>query len=978
MLKLIVFTTICLQLKRCLLILLILFSATSLWAQLGVPQINNFSSLNYQGGTQNWEIDQDKNGMMYFANNEGLLSYNGKYWKLYPLPNKTIVRSVKVAADGKIYVGAQDEIGYFYPNELGVLKYHSLKKLIPLADRNFADVWGIILLKNSAYFRTTTKILHLKDNIFNVYKSKGAWEFLGTANQQVFAQDTSKGLLGFKNGTWDLICDNPVLKHVLITSILPFRGDTLLITTNKNGLYLLNGGNLVKKNTPNDQVFYNNRIYHAITINKDWYALATVSAGCLIINKTGKILQQYSYQDGLQKDNLRSIFKDKNNNLWLGLDDGIDFIAFNNAIKYIYPDQLKQASGYATTILNNTLYVGTSNGLFASSIQTQLPDYSYSNKSFSEIKGTQGQVWNLNIINNQLLIAHEDGAYVLKGNQSQQIYHYPGTWQFQALSNFSPTEQIVTGTYSGLQLISYVNNQFVNKGVLTNIDESLRFIVYDANLNAIWASHPYRGIFRFQLNANKTKIINKQIFTKNNGLPSTLGNYITNIKNRIVVATIKGIYEFNTTKNEFSPSTSLHKIFGPIHYQYLKEDAYGNVWFVTNKKVGLIDFNRKEGDKNFSLVYFPELNAKVVAGFENIYPYNSKNIFIGANKGLIHINYEKYLENIKLLELNITQINLINQKDSLLFGGYFLNEGKLGLSQNENAIPKISYQNNSLHFEYASTLYEQKNNIEYSYQLKNFDKGWSVWSNKSEKDYTNLPNGSYTFTVKARNNLGGESKAVSYTFIILPAWYQTWWFYLFCFFTMCFIIYLIVQRQKRKYLKEQEYLRKEHQLEKEHNENEIVKLQNEKLEADVNFKNKELATTTMHLMQRGKLLAKIKEELLPIVKTENIDESPEEFKRILSLINDAERADNDWEHFAVHFDHVHSNFLTKLKERIPALSANDLKLCAYLKMNLSSKEIAQLMSVTIRAVEVSRYRLRKKLDVTSDTNLFNYLIEITS
>jgi DNA-binding CsgD family transcriptional regulator len=191
-------------------------------------------------------------------------------------------------------------------------------------------------------------------------------------------------------------------------------------------------------------------------------------------------------------------------------------------------------------------------------------------------------------------------------------------------------------------------------------------------------------------------------------------------------------------------------------------------------------------------------------------------------------------------------------------------------------------------------------------------------------------------------------------------------------------MFILIERQRKKHEKEQEYLKKEYQLDKEHNENEIVKLQNEKLETEVNFKNKELATATMHLMQRGKLISKIKEELLPIVKTENIEESPEEFKKILSLINDAERADSDWEHFAIHFDHVHSNFLTKLKDKIPALSANDLKLCAYLKMNLSSKEIAQLMSVTVRAVEVSRYRLRKKLDVTTDTNLFDYLIEITS
>jgi DNA-binding CsgD family transcriptional regulator len=253
-----------------------------------------------------------------------------------------------------------------------------------------------------------------------------------------------------------------------------------------------------------------------------------------------------------------------------------------------------------------------------------------------------------------------------------------------------------------------------------------------------------------------------------------------------------------------------------------------------------------------------------------------------------------------------------------------------------------------------------------------------VWSGKSEKDYTNLPYGKYTFKVKARNNLGNSSLPVAYSFTINPAWYQTWWFYLFCLLLIVFFIYLLIERQSKKYLKEQEYLKKEYQLEREHNENEIVKLKNDKLETEVNFKNKELATVTLHLMQRGKLISRIKEELLPIVKTENIEESPEEFKKILSLINDAERADGDWEHFAIHFDHVHSNYLAKLKEKIPALSANDLKLCAYLKMNLASKEIAQLMSVSVRAVEVSRYRLRKKLEVTPETNLFDYLIEITS
>jgi hypothetical protein len=191
------------------------------------------------------------------------------------------------------------------------------------------------------------------------------------------------------------------------------------------------------------------------------------------------------------------------------------------------------------------------------------------------------------------------------------------------------------------------------------------------------------------------------------------------------------------------------------------------------------------------------------------------------------------------------------------------------------------------------------------------------------------------------------------------------------------VIYFIIKLQQEKHKKAEIHLKYIHKLELEHNENEIVALRNEKLETEVNFKNKELATTTMHLVQRGKLLGKIKEGLM-LIKDADLVNKHEELIKVLKLINEAERSDLDWDHFAIHFDQVHSNFLTKLKTKFPDLSANDLKMCAYLKMNLSSKEIAQLLSITIRAVEVSRYRLRKKLNLPQTINLFDYIIQETS
>lgn len=958
--------------KYFLLVLNFVFLNIQLHAQIGIPEINNYSNLDYKGGTQNWDIGQDKNGVMYFANNEGLLSYNGRYWKLYPLPNKTVVRSLKVGEDGRIYIGGQDELGFFFPDQNGRLTYHSLLQLIPASERKFADVWNIVSNNDNIYFRTNTKVLAYNQKGFKIYDKSSVekqWVIAQSVNGQVYIQDDFAKLFSIKNGTWKTVSDNPELKNFYITSIVDYQADTLLVGSLKNGLYLLIGSKLIKKKTELDDFLIKNRINKVLKLNDQSYLVATGAAGCVIIDKNGQLLQHFDNTDGLQNNNIRSAFQDKNANLWLGLDDGIDFIAYNNAIKYIRPDKHKQTSAYASKVLNHKLFIGTSNGLYVTPLSPATTDFSNIKGSFTEVPNMQGQIWNLDIINNKLFIGHEDGGYVLQGEIPFPLLKILGTWTFSSISPQKMATDIVAGTYNGLQLIKYRNEKFDNGGEIEGINESLRFIIYDAKSNTIWASHPYRGIYRFKLTADHKKIERTWLFNQKNGLPSSLNNYIAKIKGNIIVATETGIYEFDEARQQFFPSKTLTPIFGKANFQCLKEDNNGNIWFITNKKIGVVDFHRRQGNKAYAIVYFPELTAKMIVKFENIYPYNQENIFVAAKSGLIHINYLKYLKNSRPLSVQLTQVKISGNTDSTIFGGYFLKNGQSKM--------RLPFEYNSLHFEYASTLFEQRNNIEFSYQLSGFDKEWSSWNSKSEKDYTNLPKGTYTFRIKARNNLGNELQATPYTFIITPPWYQTYWFYSVCLLMLCFAVYFLMQWQRRKYQKKQQYLNMVHQLELEHNEKTIVKLKNEKLETKVHFQNKELASTTMHLMQRGKLLSKIKEELLPIKKNGAAEIFHEDIKKVLRLISDSEKSDADWDQFATHFDHVNSDFLKKLKEKVPGLSANDLKLCAYLKMNLSSKEIAQLMSVTTRGVEVNRYRLRKKLNVSSETNLFDYLIAMT-
>lgn len=945
--------------------------------QIASPQIVNYNSFDYKAGIQNWGVAQGKNGVLYFGNNEGLLSYDGNLWKKYPLPNSTIIRSLKIDSKGRIYVGGQDEIGYFFPNQYGILKYHSLKNLVPVNDRKFTDIWNVELINDEVFFRAVSTILQFKDGIIKSYKARTQWQFMGKANNTLFAQEINRGLLVYDSGNWKPYCENEILKTEVIASVTGFSSDSILLATQKKGLFILHNGILSAKKTAIDKTLYSDRIYCTTRVNNNWLAIGTASAGVLIINNEGKLIQSYSSKEGLQKNYIRSAFIDNNKNLWLGLDDGIDMIAINSAIKHIEPDRNKQITSYAIRLFDDKLFLGASNGLFVSAIDRNEKDLSLSKGEFKEIKEAKGQVWNLEEINNHLLIGHEDGFFVLNGNKADPIYYHPGTWKFQPVSNVFPSQDIIAGTYNGLRHIQFANNKFVSLGDIPALDESLRFLVFDPTSNAIWASHPYHGVFKLSLDRNFEKIIKSAIFSTANGLPSNLYNYVFFVKNRIMVAATNGVYEFNKKTSRFEVSSILSHALKGLSIQYLKEDKEGNVWFVTNKNVGVVDFHKPVGQRPYSVIYIPELKGKVVGGFEEIYPIDDQNVFIGATKGAFHVNYRKYSQSINKPGVLLDEVRVLGRKEKIIFGGNFLDGNAVSQKQDLKSVVNLPHSSNSFHIEFSSTLFEQRGNIEFAYQLVGFDKDWSTWNSKSEKEYTNLPPGNYIFQVKARNNFGNESDIASYDFIIAAAWYQSNWRYLAFLLVLFTVSYTIYIWQKRVHIKEQQKLGYLHQLEIDRTEKEIVRLKNEKLETEVNFKNKELSTMTMHLVHRGQVLAKIKEVISSIVKKQEISESSTSFRQLLRLIREVDKSEDDWDQFKIHFTNVNADFFDILKAKFPEVTSNELKLCAYLKMNLSSKEIAQLMNITIKAVEVGRYRLRKKLRLQSDINLYDFLIQLS-
>lgn len=552
-----------------------------------------------------------------------------------------------------------------------------------------------------------------------------------------------------------------------------------------------------------------------------------------------------------------------------------------------------------------------------------------------------------------------------------QIINYSSKAYQGGIQNWGVTQDkqgiMYFGSYRGLRHLLFDGQHFVDDGHIDGSDESLRFVHYDDKTHAVWVSHPYRGVFKLSLSPDFKKITEQRRYGTEAGLPAVLHNYVFCIRNDILVSTPEGVYIYDVTNDAFVPSVQYRPLVN-IPIQYVTEDKTGNVWFVSNKRLGVLDFSRPLGEHPYTISYFPELNGEILGGFESVYVHDAENVFVSGQKGGILLNYKAYQERASKPNMLLRTVKAFDsdKKEQLLFGGY-----------RHQKVPgnSLKYVFNSLQFNFSSTMYDQQDQVEFSYMLEGLETKWSAWSNRGEKEYTNLPAGMYVFKVKSRNGMGNESEEQRFSFSVAPPWYAHPVSYmLYAGLFIVFIFWLLsVQRKKLKERHRDElHVR---QLEIEKKEKEVIKLRNEKLEAELGFKDKELANLTMNIIQRGEVLRKIKDNVTQTMNSLEDKEAQQNFKQLIRLIRSAERTNDDWEKFNTHIHHANENFFLRLKEQHPDLTANELKLCALLRMNLLSKEIAQLMHVTVKAVEVSRYRLRKKLKIDSEVNLYDYLMQ---
>ncbi len=962
------------SIKYFAIILLILFlgkEANSQFDKIGFPFHKNFERSEYQAGLQSWMISQAPNGIMYFANNDGLMEFDGLNWEVYPVPNRTIVRSVYAAKDGKIFIGSSNNFGFFESDECGGLEFTSLLKLLPESKRDFGEIWKIHDTDEGIIFQSYEQLIIYKNNKAEVYPAPNFFHFSFYINRNLYITDSKEGVLVFKNKSFIPLTNSEILDDKEICSILPLE-DKLLIATTDHGVYFYDGKKTEEWKTTTSNFLKKNQIYCALRIDDGHIAFGTIQNGLIVSTNTGDPVITLNESTGLQNNTVLCMEKDADNNLWLGTDNGIDLLHIDLSLSQLNRWQ-NLSAGYTAAIHKGILYLGTNRGLFYKKWD-ECTKYPSRLSDFKMIESVKGQVWKLQVIDGVLFCGHNNGTYIITGTNAEKISTIQGSWIF--LHSKKAPDKIIGGTYTGLILFEKKNDNWSFVKKISGFTESARIMEFDEDEN-IWMSHVYKGVFHIKLNEKYDSVASVNFYNTEKGFKTNYGVNVTKLKGQIVFLSPDGIYQYNDSYDIMEYSELFNELFSNKRINYALENQNGDIWYFSENRIAV---KRIQEDGTYTEIIHPfkPLEGNFIGDFQFVYPIDQKHVLFGYENGFIHYDQNQITDYQKPFNVFLNKVKL-SRTDSTLFSGHLL-------ANPENKLA-LKYKENSLHFFFSAVSFNKPEKNQFSTYLNGYDNKWSEWENRLDREFTNLKEGDYAFYVKARNVYEAETESLIYRFTIEPPWSRTSFAYVIYVILLIIIIIISVYfiRKRIIYLKIREenfqrkkFLEREKELQREAliSEKEVIRLRNDKLRQEMRMKNKELADSTMQKIHKNKFLINLKSELNRIfIETSDV-RLKTRVKKVVKKIDNDINNENNWKIFETHFSNVHEEFLTSLKQEYPKISPAELRLCACLRMNISTKEIASLLNISVRGVEASRYRLRKTINLDRKTNLTDFILSL--
>ncbi|MBW2961978.1 helix-turn-helix and ligand-binding sensor domain-containing protein [Mesonia aestuariivivens] len=900
-------------------------------AQQTIPFFKNYTKNDYQGENANWDITQDDKGVIYTANNYKLLAYDGDDWSKYSLPKDIVIRSVNVIND-TLYSGAYQEFGYWLRNDKNELTYHSLSSEKKDSLFNNDEIWKIYPFQKGIVFQSFSAIYFFdkKENkIEKIPFPETSSIFTYKLNNKIYLASKYGGVYKLNEHKFDAEPWSEPLKEFSIQSMILYKGGFLL-GTQLNGIYYYKDNKLTKWLNKDSAIIDGIEINNLSLVNQK-LCIGTINKGLLILNEQKQLLYTINTSNGLNNNTVLSQYKDTDGNLWLGLDNGFACIYLSSPLHVFNDKSGKLGTLYAiekSPKNPNIEYLGSNHGVFKKE-----------DHQLSLINNSNGQVWNLTQIDDEIICGHNNETFAIKNNKIKLLSTISGGTR---LVKTTKANTYIQGNYSGLTKFTKIDDQWEVKH-FQNMYHRVSELALDKQ-HHIWITSPHNGVYQFKQNGDK--LIQKKFY------PENKFKHLFQLNNEIFLAGKNDIFKYDLVNDTIIKDEILTKKLMPLDHVM----AFENKFIVTKQKnkIKILDVLANKTLQLSSKI----IENKLVQDFDFAKAVNDS-IYLFLDSGYLLVDMNSSIDVQKKLPPVISRLR-INGETKTIGKNY-----------------KIPFYKNSINF--SLTNYRPVNYLQHSfiYQLKGYNKVWKTAQNNTI-NFENLPKGNYELLVKNRSG-NKESEILSYKFTILPPWYfsvEAIIAYLLLAILLLYLIYFFNKRKfKQKQIRFERELAHKNELEikeeKIENNKRLAELEKKQLREQLDSKRRELATYAASMAKKEEILSQLEKE---INKEEIKKEHSKLYDRLNKFKENQSHSEDDWKLFERNFNEVHDEFFKNLQKKFPELTPKDLNLCAYLKMNLSSKEIAPLIGITYRSVELHRYRLRKKLNLDKKENLVKFLL----
>ncbi len=722
--------------------------------ELGSPPIRNWTMRDTDAFPQNWAARRDAEGRLYFGNRDGVLTYDGQQWRTLPAPGAVFVRGLDFAADGRLYLGGVDELGYFERGPLGEWgPYVSLGDRLPPEHRKFGNIYRADALPGGVFFATDKKIFRWRDGRFHVWEFSGEWNvFAYRVGDTIYLHRVGEPLRRIDGDELVAVLDRPEVRSNRLAAVLPWDDGGLLLAWPRHGLAVYRDGALTPWAKDSEVWLREVGVNGVRTLPQGRVAVMTLQSGTAIFDRGGNLQQVVGLEAGLYSSIVRDVLADGEDGLWFAMNHGVarvDVLAGYT----LFGDQsgLGRSTVRAVSRHEGRLYAATAEGIYRLA-----PGEGPRGARFERLPGAEGEG------DTMALLSHPSGLLV--GNRDRLRLFPTGGGPARTLLDgsglvLSPrpgrADEVWVGSQSGVYPLRWDGAGWKLGAMLPGVTGEVRTIV-ELPDGSVWASTPSRGIFSWA-----TPGAEPESFLAKAGLPEkAYWSRIVRWRDELIVSNQVGLYRWNAATRQFSAFPRAGLTEGDTRPFNVHGGDPAHLWTFFGPERRTAHVLRLASDGTPEAL--PQAIVQALGDIETMWyePRDGREVlWIGGSFGLARVDLAQAWAKPRAFPTLLTQIGR-GTEPTFGLGAPEWPRGRADLD---------------LHF--AAPNYRSGPNLDFQSRLEGYEADWTPWSTEARRSFTNLGAGDYTLRVRARDAQRVLGREAVFAFRVLPAWWETRWAY---------------------------------------------------------------------------------------------------------------------------------------------------------------------------------------------------------